>query len=162
MVSYNHPIHGLVQCETVQDLQNMLDYLDSKIVKKSVRTWSSKGAVRDGSPHDLWNKADDNVRAEIIRAFAEDNANDHTILNRYTVPMLISVKPRNISFTQWLASTNGKLDVDNKVIIELIKEYEKSIESWNTSRLYKIVKWYSTTRRAMMVNDNISESRAIV
>lgn len=163
MVSRVHPIHGLLEASTETDWIALAKYYDETSAKaRNVRAFSTKGTVKQGSAHDTWNKATDTVKASIVRAYVEDNALDYKRVNRYTLPFLNSIKPARTSFVQWLQGNESKLPIDDSLLIELVKEYEKTIESWNESRLASIVRSYNVSRRAMVVNENVSESKAIV
>lgn len=144
---------GTFEGTTVQEcieLYNAVKALQSPAKASKART-STLGSVKDGSAHDLWNKASDDVKATIIRTYIADNLADNHKVNKYTLSFLYPIKTKGVMLRDYVASADFH-NVPDETLLDLAKAAIG--DKFNASCIATIVRAYNTSARGSLVVEN--------
>jgi hypothetical protein len=137
-------INGITFEGTMEELQAMA--LQYRPVETTRKPSSAKGTIREGSSHWLWNHANADVKATIIKEWLTANMGNHKVVNHYSMFWTALPKPAGITWAMYLA-TKPVIDC-TELTVKADKEIEKS--GFNQSRIASIVRWYQQTTIAML------------
>lgn len=129
------------------ELYNAVKALQSTAIASKMRT-STLGSVKDGSAHDLWNKAPDAVKVKIIRTYIADNLADDHKVNKYTLSFLYPIKTPRVTLRDYVASDDFK-NVPDETILDLAKTAIG--DTFNASCIATIIRAYNKSARSSLI-----------
>jgi len=143
---------GTFEGATVQECIELYNAVKAMQASAPTKTRTSTlGSVKDGSAHDLWNKAPDDVKAMIIRTYIADNIADNHKVNKYTLSFLYPIKTKGIMLRDYVASDDFK-NVPDETLLDLAKQAIG--DKFNNSCIATIVRAYNASARGSLVIQN--------